>query len=120
MKINNSNSKLTLKETFSINGCIFRFNNGEYRLLYNEKLINERGYIPWSYMSCDLENRDSVVGEHVIEIYPPREDVFCFADFIRPNTEPVWRKTPHIYTLNKIKEELGIPENEHLEIIGYE
>lgn len=109
----------TLKEKYWKTGNIFEFNTGCKRLVWNEAVIDNRGYIPKSFFNDELVNKDNIAGEYVIRIYYPNNQAQYFAELIEPKPEHLlWEKSKYIYTKSEIKEKLGIPEEENLIILN--
>lgn len=60
---------------------------------------------------------DSTIGEKVIEIYEKNDSAEYFNQLNIPNSAPIWKRESHIYSLEYIKDKLGIKNNEELIII---
>lgn len=108
---------MTLKEQYWKDGYIFRMSNNTYRMVWNQQLIDRHGFIPYSYISEDLRNTDSIVGDHVIEVYAPNSQACYFEKLIQPVTEPIWSRYDAIYTMDEIKENLGFTKDTNIFIL---
>lgn len=108
---------MTLKEQYWKNGYIFRMSDNKFRMVWNQQLIDRHGFIPYSYMSDDLYDKDSIVDRHVIEVYEPNTQACYFEDLIRPVTEPIWCRYDAIYTMDEIKENLGFTQDTEIFIL---
>lgn len=106
----------TLKEQFWKDGYIFRFRDGDRRMVYKDKLIDKSGYIPSCIINDELVNTDNVNGDRVVEIYEPNIEVYCLSDFVKCKNL-VWQRCKHLLTIDEIKEGLGIPDSEGLIVI---
>lgn len=74
------------------NGMVIEFNNGERRLLWEEKLIDNRGYIPIQNINEELYNMDSISREHITKIYLSH-DVRYFNDFFNNESLTcIWKR----------------------------
>lgn len=108
---------MTLKEQYWKDGFVFQFMEGDMRMVWGDKLIDQHGYIPFSQMSDELVNTDSVFRDRVVAIYPPSYDAVCIGDLVRPTHPPIWKRVAHLMTKEEIEEKIGIPEEEGLIII---
>lgn len=107
---------MTLKEQYWKDGYIFQFREGDRRMVWRDKLIDRHGYIHINVMSADLAYIHSALGDRVVAIYKPNEDVCCLGDFVKCK-DLVWQLSEHMMTIDEIKDKLGIPENKELIII---
>lgn len=109
---------MTLKEQFWKNGYIFRMSTNRYKTVWGENLIDSHGYIPGRYISDDLYNRDSTINEHVVEVYTPNCNAGYFNELNTPMSEPIWRRYDYIYTINDLKRELNLSDNESIIVLN--
>lgn len=105
---------MTLKEEYWKDGYIFRMSNNTFRMVWNKQLIDSHGFIPSSFITDDLYNSDSLVGEHVIEVYEPNTRARYFKELIEPVTKPIWSRYKAIYTMDEIKEILGFTNDTNI------
>lgn len=106
----------TLKDQYWKNGYIFRFRDGDRRMVFGDKLIANNGYIPSCIINDELVNTDNVNRDRVVEIYKPNKEVYCLSDLVKCK-ELVWRRCKHLLTIDEIREGLGIPDSEGLIVI---
>lgn len=107
---------MTLKEQYWKDGFVFLFRDGDKRMVWGDRLIDMHGYIHTNNISDELENTDSTLGDCVVAIFTPSENVGYLKDFLK-GKDIVWRKSVYLMTKEEIKEQLGIPEEEELIII---
>lgn len=102
---------MTLKEQFWKDGYIFRMSTNEYRMVWGEKLIDSNGFIPKILINDHLYYSSSTIDEHVIEIFSPNSGAGSLCDLIKPTTEPIWSRYEKIYTMEELKNALGISKD---------
>lgn len=102
---------MTLKEQYWKDGTIFHMSTGDYRMVWGDKLIDAHGYIPGSKISDCLINTNSAINERVIEVYAPNRSAGWFEGLIKPITLPIWSAYDKVYTMDEIKEKLGLSED---------
>lgn len=107
---------MSLKERYWKDGYVFRFRDGDRRMVWDDKLIDNHGYIHKNAMSADLVFIHSTLSDRVVSIYKPNKDICCLNDFLK-GWDLVWQLSKHMITIDEIKEEIGIPESEELIII---
>lgn len=108
---------MTLKEEFWKDGYIFRMSNNTYRMVWGDKLIDAHGYISANNMSDELWDKDSAMDEHVIEIYECNYNAGYFKELIKPTTLPIWTRYDNVFTIDEIKEKLGIDKDKQIIIV---
>ena len=110
----------TLKEKYWKDGYIFQMSRrGKFRMVWGNKLIDAHGYIPLCLMSDDLVDVDATDETRVIAIYPPRKDAGWVEQLIEPekDSKPLWTIAKNMLTFDKVKQKLGLAEDEDLYII---
>lgn len=108
-----------VKELYWKDGYIFKMSNGKCRMVWGDAAIDRGGFIPKDFFKDDLVNKDSIVGECVVEVYKPNGDAKYFDDLTKCDDERLlWRKCDNIFTKDELKRRLGIPDEEDLMIVG--
>lgn len=88
-----------VKEKYWKDGNIFRMSNGKCRMVWGDALIDRCGFIPKGFFTDDLVNKDSTVGECVVEVYKPNGNAKYFDDLLECDDERLlWRKCNNIFT----------------------
>ena len=64
------------------NGMVVKMSDGRRRMVWENKLIDEHGYIPMAYINENLCNVDNRFGEYIEKVYLTH-DVCYFKDFFR-------------------------------------
>lgn len=108
-----------VKELYWKDGYIFKMSNGECRMVWGNKAISNKGFIPKRLFNEQLVNTNSTVGECVIEVYSPNRKAEYFEKLTECDDERLlWRKCDNIFTKEELKRRLGIPDEEDLMIVG--
>lgn len=64
------------------NGMVVEMNDGRRRLFWNDRFIDEHGYIPMCNISDDLYDLDTIDKQHIVKVFLTH-DVCYFRDFLR-------------------------------------
>lgn len=103
---------MTLKEQYWKNGNIFEISTGEKRIVWEDKLMDKRGYIPKRNFNDNLVNTGSPIGEYVIRVYSPNKQAGYFAELIKTKEDNLlWQKYKFIFSKDEAKENLGVPSD---------
>lgn len=114
----NSITTNTIKDQYWKTGNILQFNTGRLKVIWNDKAIDSRGYIPKGQFNDELINTDSCVGERVVRVFSPNKNAQYFDDLLNvENSTVLWEKSRYTYTEDNVKSMLGIPEDGELIII---
>lgn len=107
-----------LKDVYWQTGNIFEMSTGEKRLVWFDKLIDEKGFISKDCFNNKLTSIGSLMQKCVIRIYSPNKNSGYFKELIKTNIgNLLWQKSRYMFTEQEIKEKLGVPKHEKLMII---
>ena len=64
------------------NGMVIEMNDGRRRLFWNDRFIDEHGYVPICNISDNLYDLDRIDKQHIVKVFLTH-DVCYFRDFLR-------------------------------------